>query len=93
MYGAVMPSRVGKRGKWEAASEERESWIVRSVREGECLVREFPSSQGGDPVRPHPPEHLDKRALKEPVFSSSWRHMAKESPNYLNFSPVPPHLL
>lgn len=35
---------------------------------------EFPSSQGGDLVCPQPPEHLDidKRALKEPVFSSSW---------------------
>lgn len=37
-------------------------------------------------------EHLDmdKRALKEPLFSSSWRHLAKESPKHLNFSTVLP---
>lgn len=37
-------------------------------------------------------EHLDmdKRALKETLFSSSWRDLAKESPKHLNFSPVPP---
>lgn len=28
-------------------------------------------------------EHLDKRALKEPLFSSSWRELAKESPKHL----------
>lgn len=48
---------------------------------------EFPSSQGGDPVHPHPPEHLDmnKKVLKEPLFSFSWRHLTRESPKHLHF--------
>jgi len=36
---------------------------------------------------------MDKRALKELVLNSSWRHLAKERPKYLNFSPVRHHLL
>lgn len=52
-----------RRGK-DVSSESRKS--------------EFPFSQVGDSVCPYPPEHLDmdKRALKEPLFSSSWRQLA-----------------
>lgn len=37
-------------------------------------------------------EHLDmdKRSLKDPLFSSSRRDLAKGSSKHLNFSPVPP---
>lgn len=84
MNVAVMPSGVGRSGKWEAASEERERCIV-----GEGKGR-VPLSRGADPIFPHPPEHMDmdKWALKQPVFSSSWSELAEKSPKYLDLSPA-----